>query len=607
MNYLLIPEPLQKEVFRYCLIAEKDKKPIEKGWQERANYSYDHPRLKRHCEKGKNYGVIGGYGNLLIIDYDSLEAFTDTFHKLPTTLTIKTGSGGTHVYLQTNKPMPSFKATDHKGNTLIDFQGIGKQAVGAGSTHPNGKKYTVIKNEPIAKVTKEFITAVFDNYIPETITKEKNHTATQDIEIKTIKESITITEILKKYGVDTSNNPTMCCLGHNSKRKKCLSFDKQKGLWHCFHCGKGGDLFTLVQLMEGTDFKGAIDLITGRQTIKELNTKPVGDNTEFAISLQQIRDQGFPPMKWLVQDLIPARGITIFGGTSGCFKTWTAQHLALQVAVGNNFLGHFKTQRANVLYIDEENGEITLPNRFELLIKGYKIKERLDNLKIAMFKNIKLDTTHTSVLLKNFIQQHDIKLVIIDSMVRCMQGEEDKAKDVRMVFETVKKVFMEFTDLSFVILHHTRKGSSGMDALRGSGDFAALSDVVLMFNATQRLQRVNIHIVKNRHLDLSTKDKFTFQVKKVNDGLLLEHNEFTDGNTDLMNSCKRFIIDYCEDNSYQRFNSTHIRKVCTNQGFTKYVFYESLRGLVRNGDLIKEKRGMYRFESNPLISEESIE
>ena len=37
-----------------------------------------------------------------------------------------------------------------------------------------------------------------------------------------------------------------------------LSISHEKGVWHCFGCGKGGDVIALVMEMEGLDFLGAV-------------------------------------------------------------------------------------------------------------------------------------------------------------------------------------------------------------------------------------------------------------------------------------------------------------------------------------------------------------
>ena len=89
-----IPKQLQNPNFRFCLLKAKEKIPFEKSWQKNG-YCFDNPKLLNWIKNGGNYGVIGGYGNLRILDIDKkdLEEF---FKKLFDTFTIKTGGGGLH-------------------------------------------------------------------------------------------------------------------------------------------------------------------------------------------------------------------------------------------------------------------------------------------------------------------------------------------------------------------------------------------------------------------------------------------------------------------------------------------------------------------------------
>ena len=63
----MIPEQLKKENFRFIKVKPKGKEAIEEDWQNTNNYSYEEFVKLNH--KG-NYGVVGGFGDLIIIDAD---------------------------------------------------------------------------------------------------------------------------------------------------------------------------------------------------------------------------------------------------------------------------------------------------------------------------------------------------------------------------------------------------------------------------------------------------------------------------------------------------------------------------------------------------------
>ncbi|NIT94410.1 MAG: DNA primase, partial [Actinobacteria bacterium] len=53
------------------------------------------------------------------------------------------------------------------------------------------------------------------------------------------------------------------CPFHNEKTPS-LSIDPARGLYHCFGCGKSGDVFSWVEETQGVDFVGALELLARR-------------------------------------------------------------------------------------------------------------------------------------------------------------------------------------------------------------------------------------------------------------------------------------------------------------------------------------------------------
>ncbi len=55
----------------------------------------------------------------------------------------------------------------------------------------------------------------------------------------------------------------MCCPLHNDSNPS-LSIDHKNGLWHCFGCGKGGDVISFVMVNYKLDFKEAVLKLNGK-------------------------------------------------------------------------------------------------------------------------------------------------------------------------------------------------------------------------------------------------------------------------------------------------------------------------------------------------------
>ena len=333
------------------------------------------------------------------------------------------------------------------------------------------------------------------------------------------------------------------------------------------------------------------------------------DNKYNIRSLGDILKNGIKKPEWNVENLVTKRGITIIGGIAGSLKTWFGMDMAMCCATGTLFLDHFETAKCDVLYFDEENGDITTPYRFDKLRRGHDLQiDELNNINISIFNNIKLDTNDTVSTLRLLIEEFKPKLVIIDSMVRCMVGEEDKAKDVSMVFDNLKDVFKDYKELSFVILHHTTKVGRGLMSLRGSGDFAAFADVVLMLNKSTK-GFVNVEMAKNRHINMELLPGFGFQIIDTEDA---DSNEtvnlsFTDvqtANLDKIALCVKSLSEWFENNNIRKFKTSQVQEEMQKLAHKRTNIGLALKNMVEDNKLFCPKQGTYVVNTPTEIVEE---
>lgn len=64
--------------------------------------------------------------------------------------------------------------------------------------------------------------------------------------------------------VKKSGRSTMAVCPFHSEKTPSLSIDGARGLYHCFGCGKSGDVYRWVQETQGVDFSGAVEFLARR-------------------------------------------------------------------------------------------------------------------------------------------------------------------------------------------------------------------------------------------------------------------------------------------------------------------------------------------------------
>jgi putative DNA primase/helicase len=291
----LIPPRLRKRAFRFvrCGYKSKNPKTKEMDYQTTNNYQYDDEKLYEHIAEGNNYGVLGGFGNLLIIDYDCLETHATKQPLLPPTFQAKSGSGKYHAFyfvddtkswvvdkkvrkVVDGKETEEYEKTVNKDGKeviktrrLCDMQGARKYVIAPGSIHPdfatlpNGGKYETHIDVPIATTTIAHIREVFRDLLPaEEFVRnlddvKPKHCRRNDYVRDEIKRHLRVSQQLAAYGCTTKGSKANTgCPFHEDTTNHALSYDDNKngGVWHCFDCRTSGDVFSLIMEYEKKDF-----------------------------------------------------------------------------------------------------------------------------------------------------------------------------------------------------------------------------------------------------------------------------------------------------------------------------------------------------------------
>lgn len=166
-----------------------------------------------------------------------------------------------------------------------------------------------------------------------------------------------------------------------------------------------------------------------------------------------------PPISWLIPNEIPAEAFGVLYGPSGSGKSFMALDYALTIA-----------QTGIVIYVAAE-GKHGYADRIAAWINHHKKSANGLLLVGDAINMLEKDTVDTFI---STIRQLAPKMVIIDTLARCMVGgDENSAKDVGEFIAACDKV-KQATKATVLVVHHTGKNQEakerGSSALRGASD-----------------------------------------------------------------------------------------------------------------------------------------
>lgn len=323
------------------------------------------------------------------------------------------------------------------------------------------------------------------------------------------------------------------------------------------------------------------------------------------ISEDDLSKMDIKPTVWLVDNLIPERAIVFLVGKSDSYKSLGVLELSLCISRGLLLFNKFSTVAGGVLYVDEENGLPMLKERLEKLKNGLGIVDS-GNINFLSFENIKIDRLEWKERLEKTLEILQPKVVIVDSLRRIISFDENEARLTSELYTNVLKPLSEKYGVTWVLLHHMRKGISGrtssneLDEVRGSSDFGNLADVVLLFNRPRgTIDRLVLKQVKcrgKRSIEpkliqlVWNEDETSLKMEYVGDA---EETIFAD------ELCAKAIMSWVAEQQKASFETKEVFEVLKGQ-YAKATIHRALELLLNQNKIIRIKRGHYQLKTENL-------
>lgn len=181
-----------------------------------------------------------------------------------------------------------------------------------------------------------------------------------------------------------------------------------------------------------------------------------------------------PPVRWVVDGMFCRGDVHLLIGEPGIGKSWLTMALATGVAdKWDDYLGRRIVEHGRVLYLDEENPEDLVFDRFTKL--GMDV-DAARNIRYINNENIRLDKSPEALIEEAL--EFDPTLIVLDSLSRFHTEDENNAGAMASLFSSSLKPLARDTGAAVVLIHHVNKsdGASSFRRSRGSGDITASPD-----------------------------------------------------------------------------------------------------------------------------------
>lgn len=517
----------------------QNKVPLIGGWQNAGSVDPDQIREWWRAHPTAGVGILTGRASgFFVLDVDQHDPHRDGIDtlrrleaqhgELPVTYTVRTGSGGLHLYFA----MPDdFDITNNQSGRIgpgLDVRGTGGQVVAPPSVHGTGNPYRWVRGEdpePAPPWLLELLRPVAREVSvpgPAVDPEDDARPGTR------YNRSTTWAELLGRYGwtlhhVDHSGEEhwtrpgkerregTSATVGFGgsdvlkvftSSVPELVAEATYDRFGFFAAMAHGGDLSAAARALRA-DYDRA-DLDAWCASAEEPLSAPAEPDArpslsdEFRAALLRGHAIGtLPPPEYLIDGVLPARALSSIYGPSGHGKSFVVLDMARAIIDGRTWHGHATTQ-GSVFYVVAE-GASGQAQRLDAATEHYGT-ENADSV-IWLPRTVNLSSRFEVTALIEVLREERPALVVIDTQARCTVGvEENSSKEMGVVIDECERIIRE-ASTAVLLVHH-----SGMDVSRGlrgsTAQLGAMEAVLSVHRTGESEIRFSVEKMKNGPEDI---------------------------------------------------------------------------------------------------------
>lgn len=252
-----------------------------------------------------------------------------------------------------------------------------------------------------------------------------------------------------------------------------------------------------------------LKVLTNNNTPSLTSTSSVGGSTNIVAAptnlFISVGDLLTQPDKdnWLIKNYLELDSTTLLYGASGSGKSFVAVDMACSIATGTSWQGQ-DTEEGAVFYIAGE-GHSGFKKRFRAWQQQNNVTLQdkplfLSQTTIGLPDDTNLRKLIDEIDLLVAETGHKPKLIILDTLARCLIGDENFAKDIGGFIQSLDTLRLKY-GCCVLTVHHT--GHNETTRARGSSALKAAMDTELSLNDTKGTIELSITKQKNHEAPAS--------------------------------------------------------------------------------------------------------
>lgn len=392
----------------------------------------------------------------VIVDIDGKDgeaAIAENKLDLPSTLTVRSGRGRHLWYSIENSEQEIKRRVKFLPNVDILVNGY---VIMPPTIHPNGKQYQFDSEEDpnflkqIAKVGIKSLAEVAPVWVTATVKLEASKK--QGIDIESFFDGIKEGErqaSLFRYACNLRQRPKMVEVEARTLLRELAA-----------RCGWN---------------EGSTDDIVRRVWKAYSKKEEEEDDKEVKIyTLADLAAASLPPVKNLIENLLPASGYTVLSSPPKKGKSLVAAYASMCIATGTPCWGR-KVEQSGVLYLDLEQEESPAFERWTTIAKGMGINYWPANLHTA-FTWRPMDDGGLDAISEFMADHPHVRLVVLDTLADFWPAEEGGSSNAYHREQRIVRKFLPISrdyGFAFLLITHDKKDNQNSDMIaRASGSFA---------------------------------------------------------------------------------------------------------------------------------------